>query len=71
VGDPYESIATNTNSPNSPFSAPVFQPGYWEAFNAQLNQNLQTHLAANGINWKPLQLPSSFSSLISQNFTGK
>jgi hypothetical protein len=53
VGDPYESIASKTDSPNSPFNDPVFQPGYWPAWTAGLNQNIQNTLAAHGIHWRP------------------
>lgn len=53
VGDPYESIASNTKSPNDPFDAPMFQPGYWPAWTAALNQDIQNTLAASGIYWRP------------------
>jgi hypothetical protein len=49
VGDPYESIATNTKAPNDPFDAPMFQPGYWPAWTAGLNQHIKNTLAASGI----------------------
>ncbi len=53
VGDPYESIAVNTKAPNDPFDAPMFQPGYWPAWTAALNQDIQSTLAASGIYWRP------------------
>ena len=53
VGEPYETIASQTVSVNSPFNAPQFQPGYWQSWTAGLNQDIQNTLAAHGIYWRP------------------
>ena len=53
VGEPYETIASQTDSPNNPFKAPEFQPGYWQSWTAGLNQDIQNTLAASGIYWRP------------------
>ncbi len=50
VGDPYEDIASKTDSPNDPFNALMFQP-HWPTWTAGLNQHIQNTLvgvATNG-----------------------
>ncbi|XP_046646151.1 uncharacterized protein LOC124336400 isoform X2 [Daphnia pulicaria] len=57
VGDPYESIADNTKAPNDPLNAFLSGThagtGYWSAWTAALNQEIQNTLAASGIYWRP------------------
>jgi uncharacterized protein (DUF2147 family) len=61
VGDPYESIADNTNALNDPFDGILSGTspgtyagtGNWPAWTAALNQDIQNTLAASGIYWRP------------------
>nr|CAH0106392.1 unnamed protein product [Daphnia galeata] len=65
VGEPYETIASQTDSPNNPFKAPEFQPGYWQSWTAGLNQDIQNTLAASGtINLACLSLSHFEGSII-------